>query len=72
MAKDISKAKASAIDTAEQSQIREIRSFKASKTINTGLIDHEEAVYMDFASDVHTLWGRVKFDEHAPSACQIY
>ena len=49
MAKNISKVKASATNTAEQSQVEEVRSLKDSKTINTGIDRRGETVYMDFA-----------------------
>jgi len=44
------------------------KSFMAKKSINTE-IEHdvkEQAVYMDTASDVHTLWDRTKFTTYEP------
>ena len=72
MVGNISKTKASSAHTAEQSQIREVRSFKV---INTGVNGYqsfdkkENAVYTGSASDIHTLWDRAEFEEYTPSSC---
>ena len=48
--------------------IRIVRTF-STKVINTSIpsAPKEQAVYMDTASDVHTLWDRSKFEDYKPS-----
>ncbi len=47
----------------------QIKSFAAKqKSINTDIVHDvkEDAVYMDTASNVHTLWDRTKFISYEP------